>query len=310
MIAEETLLNLIPLEYDARLYENKIALGKCPLCGHVTSNISKKATAIVFSEDRGVYFHCFYCNNEDKRGAIFRVLHEMDLESVCDEISESFSTTKINDFERFSTVEISSLEKEVIDTLKKIEEGDEAYDFLKSRGLERFSNLFYKQGKNLIYPAVYNGKIFAGRVRKLPQDKDKKVWSLKTTPANNYFNIFRCSDINVNYPIYVFEGVEDALSSGKPNSIALFGLDYSKAIRWFSGYTVVFCLDNDEAGIKAMKQIYEEYPDRFYFIAYDKDFGFKDFNDRIKAGTSFEENSKYIDKHLVRNPINFYFSNS
>lgn len=299
------LYNDISLNHEARLYDNAIALSVCPICGHVTTKLSKKATAIVQSE-HGLAYKCFYCDNGGKKGAIFHVLKEFGLyEKYAPLITTSTIINK--EQKNYYLSEITPLDDNTMSKIHPIKEGSLAYEYLKSRKLESFSHLFREFEKNsgdsyLLYPSIYNDFIFGGRYRILPQSEEKRVFSLANlSSANKYHMIFKCSKINSNKPIYVFEGVEDALSSGKANSIAIFGTNIKVALNWYFNSQLVFCLDNDEAGLSRMRSIAKEYPNRFLFLRYDESFGeYKDFNDRLKAGFSLDDNSFYISSHLVR----------
>lgn len=303
MITPKELVNRIPAEYGAQISGDKVALRECPLCGHVTEHISKKATSFIFTET-GVGFKCFYCNNLEERGASFKALRAMGLGDLCDVITDGKGQAIKK--EAYYVSEIVPLEERKVKEFEIIGKADEAYKYLESRKLQDYSSLFLKKGNDLVYPCIYDGFIYNARFRALPQSGEKKIWTIKTTKANNYFSIFKCSDIDVSEPIYVFEGPEDAISSGKRNSVAIFGTDFQKAIRWFDGSQIVFCFDNDETGRKIASEIYEKFPGEYFYLVYDDEFGYKDFNDRLKNGYSFEANSSYIDRHIVRNPKKFY----
>ena len=99
---------------------------------------------------------------------------------------------------------------------------------------------------------------------------------------NTGFKVWNLYNIDITKPIYVFEGIFDALSvyqSGITNVIACLGATPPKDL--LQGVDLVFCLDNDRTGylnsIKYLKQGYKAliYPDSIKY---------KDTNDMLKAG--------------------------
>lgn len=306
MIIEE-LYNDIPAEYAPYIYNKGIALTTCPLCGHVTSKIRKKATSFIVDNDH-IFYKCFYCNNCDNKGATFQVLNMMGLKDKYSKYigSDDWASNSLLYYSQHSPLQISSVSQDELNLISKIKSNDLAYRYLESRGLASFSDKMLKYGENLLYPAIYNNILYGGMIRKLPVTGEKIIWALPSNEINNEYVVFRNSNIDPNMPIYIFEGVEDALSSGKANAIAIFGISYRKVLRWFSTSQLVFCFDNDEKGIEVMKEIYDSYPDRYYFLAYGNDFKQKDFNDRLKTGISFKENATYIDKNIIKNPKKYY----
>lgn len=295
----------IPQRYSPVLKDNRVALCECPICGHVTQHLDRGATAFIETADGNIAFKCFYCDNGGKKGGTFVALKEL---SLYDKYATANSGKADFDFDKgFSPMALTSVEEKYLKRLKPVEKGSEAYKYLESRGLEKYASVMYDFRGNILYPCEYDGKIYGGQYRFLPQVGEKIVRFFKTDKYGSYYAIFRKKNIDISKPIYVFEGVEDCLSCGKENAIAIFGLTFEKALRWFGNSKLVFCFDNDAPGKDAMIKIYERYPDRFWFLAYDETFGeYKDFNDRLKSGYSFEDNNDYISSHIIKNPVKYY----
>ena len=107
-------------------------------------------------------------------------------------------------------------------------------------------------------------------------------------PSNNVgFKVWNLYNIDITKPVYVFEGIFDALSAyqcGITNVIACLGATPPKDL--LQGVDLVFCLDNDRTGylnsIKYLKQGYKAliYPDSIKY---------KDTNDMLKAGIDIKD---------------------
>ena len=107
-------------------------------------------------------------------------------------------------------------------------------------------------------------------------------------PSNNVgFKVWNLYNIDIEKPVYVFEGIFDALSAyqcGITNVIACLGA--TPPLDLLKGMDLVFCLDNDRTGylnsIKYLKQGYKAliYPDSIKH---------KDTNDMLKDGIDIKD---------------------
>ena len=114
-------------------------------------------------------------------------------------------------------------------------------------------------------------------------DNNPKIWNLYS--------------IDKTKPVYVFESIFDALSSGLDNVIATLGASLSmETIKMYlDDVELVFCLDNDETG----KEKSIKYTSLgFSALVHDKMFPCKDFNEALIGGASVEQVRNYILKNV------------
>lgn len=166
-----------------------------------------------------------------------------------------------------------------------------AYEYVESRGLEWSPNLgeifiakdnltidgkFFPIKGFIIIPFYCCGKMYGFYSRSLTEHKfftympqknlSWKIW--------NYFNIDKSK------PVYVFEGIFDALTAynnGFENVVACCGA--TPPIERFSDLEVVLCLDNDLTGKNNTIKLLQKYP--FKALCYDG-ISEKDLNDMAK----------------------------
>ena len=133
----------------------------------------------------------------------------------------------------------------------------------------------------IVIPFYYNNKIYGFYSRSI---KEK---NFITFNLNEGYKIWNWFNINKEEPVYIFEGIFDAISSGKQNIIALCSLDLPRE-RLAELKNPIFCLDNDSTGIKKML----EYAKDYKVLIYDKDNPYKDFN-------SAKQNNYNIDFNIM-----------
>lgn len=137
---------------------------------------------------------------------------------------------------------------------------DECLKYIERRGLAEFKNkIFTASSANLdgkFYPI--NGYVI------IPLIKDKEIYGFYTRnprekkfftyikPNYTGYKAWNLFSVNLDEPVYIFEGIFDAMSAikaGLHNSIALLGAKPSKQILSMIKHPV-FCLDNDRTGIQ------------------------------------------------------------
>lgn len=142
-------------------------------------------------------------------------------------------------------------------------ENSPAEEYVKSRNVEynpqKYGKFYYSPNNieldetvlyiknSVIIPLYFEDKIYGFYSRSI----DKKdfytfIWNEQGYKAWNYFNV------KANEPVYIFEGIFDALSSGLENIVASLGAkisdDYIKELK-DNGCDVIFVLDSDKTGL-------------------------------------------------------------
>lgn len=274
-----------------------LALETCPICGHTTSNIKKGATAFITTPDGGIAYKCFYCEHLGYTSNTNNALRLLGFDTKDFKIGSMPYTPRT----QASFFDIKAIN---ID-LKPYYENEKIVEFLKKRGLydiyskyKILDEMIYSYEDNLFYPVKYSEKVIGGRIRVM--EEEKRIFTLPNIPEGNLdFMLFNADNIAPNSPIFVFEGPEDALSSGFQNSVALFGTSFKSLYNWFEGTNIVLCLDNDDAGKHATSRIERSLFNSVKVIEYKDEFGAKDFNERIIKGYSLRDNAKYIKENMV-----------
>lgn len=143
--------------------------------------------------------------------------------------------------------------------LKPIEESNESIDYLEKRGFSYNEELFgkwyfgyqdlkigetiYPITNSIIIPLYYNKEMYGFYSRNIY----KKDFYTYNPEQNIGFKVWNWFNIDKNKPVYIFEGIFDAMSSGLTNIIALMGAkipeDRLKELK-----KPVFVLDNDKSG--------------------------------------------------------------
>lgn len=107
----------------------------------------------------------------------------------------------------------------------------------------------------IIIPLLENGKWYGFYSRSI---RDKTFYTF-IPEQNTGWKVWNWFKINKEAPVYVFEAIFNAMSSGLPNSIACLGSDIDSE-RLKDLKNPIFCFDNDEAGrTKAMKYVKKGY---------------------------------------------------
>lgn len=292
---------------------------RCPICGD--SKYSKSKARLHLYEKNGLTLvNCFNeCAVQNKTMYKFlkqfypSLLDAYKKETFDDKFTE-LKKSRVDDFDSSLLLgdldlslpkesEDKTLHPEVLfDLSSKFATSEKVYEYVEGRGLEWFPQFgkiflgnqaltidgkFYNLKDFIIIPLYYKDKMYGFYSRSLTEHKfytyipDKnsgwKIW--------NYFNIDRTK------PVYVFEGIFDALAayvSGITNVIACLGA--TPPLDKLQGLDLVFCLDNDRTGIvNAIK-----YSKDYKVVVYDNKY--KDVNEMLKAGLDVKTiitNSQY-----------------
>lgn len=199
-----------------------------------------------------------------------------------------------DDIPEFKTIDLENL-------LIPLEQSELGLNYLKSRNIDykdcsKFGQFYfintdiiideklYKIQNSIVIPFYRLNKIYGFYSRKT-DIKDFKTFNL-----NKDYKLWNWFNIDKEQPVYIFEGIFDALSSGKTNVIAQCGIDIPEE-RLKELKNPIFCLDNDTTGIKKMI----EYAKDYNVLVYPSDFNYKDLNSALQDNKRLEINN-YIQK--------------
>jgi len=242
---------------------------RCPVCGDSCTNSRKKRLHLYTKQglDRSLV-HCFNGDCSVQNKTMYSFLRDF-FPSLLDQYKrENFSTTiqKLGSsedvFERFKTNEQPKSPVQVHDLstyLKDIIEVPQALSYIKNRGHEynekvfgkwyygyqdlKIADVLYKISDSIVIPLYYNNEMYGFYSRNI----SSKVFYTYMPDINTGYKIWNWFNIDVNQPVYIFEGIFDAISSGLRNSIALMGAKIPDERLQELTYPV-FVLDNDKTG--------------------------------------------------------------
>ena len=128
----------------------------------------------------------------------------------------------------------------------------------------KIGETLYKITDAIVIPLYYKGEMYGFYSRSI---KDKTFYTYMND-ANIGYKIWNWFGVDKDQPVYIYEGIFDAIAGGLPNSIALMGAKMPD-VRLNELKKPVFVLDNDKTGminsIEYAKRGYSVYvqPDRY-----------------------------------------------
>lgn len=194
---------------------------------------------------------------------------------------------------------------------KKAEDVPRALDFLTSRGFNALDlckqyQLFYSAADIEINGRCYNTSdsivipvLCAGRwVGFYSRSTERKSFSTYMPDANSGYKVWNLFGVDLSKPVYVFEGIFDALSSGLKNSIACMGATLPE---WLLDKipNVVLCYDNDKTGIQNMVNALKKRPN-LSALVYPRETNFKDLNEALQKGVDTRKFVEYNVNHGIK----------
>ena len=133
----------------------------------------------------------------------------------------------------------------------------------------------------LIIPLYYKNEMYGFYSRSI---KDKKFYTYMNE-VNMGYKVWNWFNIDKNHPVYIFEGIFDAISAwscGLKNVVACMGAkipdERLKELKY-----PVFCLDNDKTGLNNMIK----YSDKYQVVVWDNQF--KDCNEMLINGLNVKD---------------------
>jgi hypothetical protein len=241
---------------------------RCPVCGDSKSN--KRKTRLHLYTKPGAdtdFVHCFNGDCPVENKTVYTFLRDFYPNLLEQYKRETFGTRMENLKDGISEDVFQNIkQKTEVETfdlspyMHKIESSEEALQYVKNRGYEydgKFGQWYYGyqdliiDGVNypisdsLIIPLYCKNEMYGFYSRKI---KEKKFCTYMND-VNIGFKIWNWFNVDKSKPVYIFEGIFDAISSGMTNVIAAIGAKIpDERIKELS--QPVFVLDNDRTGLK------------------------------------------------------------
>jgi len=244
---------------------------RCPICGDSRTHKNKKRLHL-YTKGTVTNVNCFNgdcaCHNKtvysflkDFYPALLGQYKRENFGNTMEKLAKGEAEDVFSSFKKQEPVK----EKEVLvhdltPYLKPIDDSPEALQYLEGRGLpykeHRFGKWYYgyqdlKIGETLyritnsiVIPLYYNNEMYGFYSRNI---YDKQFYTYMHE-ANIGYKIWNWFNINKDEPVFIYEGIFDAIAGGLPNSIALMGAKIPDE-RLKELKHPVFVLDNDKTGM-------------------------------------------------------------
>jgi hypothetical protein len=244
---------------------------RCPVCGDSRSNKRMKRLHLYtkgnvtnvncFNGDCSVHNKTVYSFLRDFYPALLSQYKKENFGNTLEKLAKGetedvFASFKEKKEEKSTEVLIHDLTP----YLKDISEVPEALEYLKGRGYQykesdfgkwyygyqdlKIGEILYKITDSIVIPLYYEDQMYGFYSRSI---KDKTFYTYMHD-SNIGYKIWNWFNINKSSPVFIYEGIFDAIAGGLPNSIALMGAklpdDRLKELK-----NPVFVLDNDKTGL-------------------------------------------------------------
>lgn len=287
---------------------------RCHICGDSHKSKSKKRlhlyTKPSFKSD---VVHCFNCDYHASAFNYFKAYHPDIFSAYKNEmVSDALNTLKLEDISLDCFAKEKDNEKLIsYDEFKKITNPltKEGLRYLRNRNMTNDDIKELKvrycvdeltlYGKtinapdSIIIPFLDNDdNVFGFQTRSI---KEKKFY-IVLHPVYQGMKMWNLEKIDKTKPVYVFEGVFDAMSSGFKNKIALLGIHNYKHL---NDLDCIFCLDNqkiDKTSLEICRELAKKNKKIFIWNRNDC----KDFNELLNITESKEEIQKIIKKNIFK----------
>jgi hypothetical protein len=243
---------------------------RCPVCGDSRSNKRKKRLHL-YNKNGITNINCFNGDCPARNKTVYGFLKEFNptllpqykrenfgntLEKLANGGEDVFSKFKKKEPEKESEV----LSHDLSEYLRDISESPEALAYLEQRGLpynEHHFGKWYYGYQNLqigdtvypitdsvVIPLYYKQEMYGFYSRSI-HDKTFYTYMHDTNIGYKLWNWFK---IDKTAPVFIYEGIFDAIAGGLPNSMALMGAKMPEE-RLKELKFPVFVLDNDKTGL-------------------------------------------------------------
>ena len=248
---------------------------RCPVCGDSRSHKNKKRLHL-YIKNTVTNVNCFNGDCAAHNKTMYSFLRDFFPALLAQYKRENFGTTleKIAQgdvFEQFRTQSTGEPEAEVEDKpevlvhdlssyMTPIESHQPALDYLARRGYAynelnygkwyyghqdlKIGETLYRITGSVVIPLYYKGQMYGFYSRNI----ENKTFYTYMHDANIGFKIWNWFAIDKDKPVYIYEGIFDAIAGGLKNSIALMGAKLPDE-RLAELKEPVFVLDNDRTGL-------------------------------------------------------------
>ena len=240
---------------------------RCPVCGDSRTHKRKKRLHL-YTKNNITQVNCFNGECAVQNKTVYSFLRDFYPSLLPQYKRETFGNTleKLANgdiFEQFKEVKIekeSVLTQDLSMYFKDIKDVPECLEFLNKRGHqyneEKHGKWFYgyqdlKIGEttynitnSIIIPLYYKTEMYGFYSRNILN----KIFCTYMNDANIGFKIWHWFGIKKEEPVYIYEGIFDAISGGLKNSIALMGAKIPEE-RLNELKHPIFVLDNDRTGL-------------------------------------------------------------
>lgn len=280
---------------------------RCPICGD--SKIHKNEMRLHLYEKNGITFvHCF--NGDCAVGQtnmygflkrfypdLFNQYKREKFNSVLKNIKDTGDVFKNLNLKKQETVKevkpvitqdlslyFNELDQSTLDYIQSrhytYKESNFGKWYIGNNPLKIGDRIYYLKDC-LIIPLYYKTEMYGFYSRSI---KDKKFYTYMNE-ANMGYKVWNWFNIDKNQPVYIFEGIFDAISAWScelKNVVACMGAkipdERLKELKY-----PVFCLDNDKTGLNNMIK----YSDKYQVVVWDNQF--KDCNEMLINGLNVKD---------------------
>lgn len=271
--------------------ENDVDItARCPICGDSRTHKNKKRLHL-YIKNGVTNVNCFNgdcpCHNKtvysflrDFFPALIAQYKREQFGSTVEKLAKGDTEDVFGQFKKEEPKKESEvLVHDLTPYLKDIADSPEALQYLQTRGYtykeSRYGKWYYgyqdlKIGETLyritnsiVIPLYYQNQMYGFYSRNIAN----KEFYTYMHDANIGYKIWNWFNIDKNQPVFIYEGIFDAIAGGLPNSIALMGAKLPDE-RLKELKHPVFVLDNDKTGLlnslayAKMAQVYVQ-PDKF-----------------------------------------------
>jgi transcription elongation factor Elf1 len=283
---------------------------RCPICGDSEKN-KNKTRGYIFEKQGKLIFHCHNCGASSSVYNFIKMIdqnlyNEMQLEKLKDK-----KTPEQKEYEDF----IDKMKKPVfmksgpLKGLKKVSQlsPDHAVKkFVDARKIpnpyhaklfacpnfmsfvngilpNKFENTVLKHDEmRLLIPFLDENKnLFAFQGRSLRSSKAKYITIILNESSPKVYGL---DTVNLNQPVYVFEGPIDSMFV--PNSIAIAGGEMVSALKGFDKKNLTVVYDNEPRSNETVKKLDKVIMNGYNVVIWPDNLEHKDVNDMILAGLS------------------------
>ena len=243
---------------------------RCPICGDSRTHKHKKRLHLYtkgtvtnvscFNGDCSCHNKTVYSFLKDFYPALLPQYKREQFGNTMEKLANGNSTDVFAEFKKEEKKQTNLVMHNLFDFFESIENSQEALDYVIKRGFKydqkhygkwyfgkqdlKIGDKLYKTSNSLIIPLYYNNEMYGFYSRNIYN----KEFATYMPEANIGYKVWNFFNIDLDKKVYIFEGIFDAMASGKKNVIALMGAKLPDERLEEIKYPI-FCLDNDKTGL-------------------------------------------------------------